>query len=141
MVLFVVYSNLNLFQMLDADVFITNASTLDLLISKNETVVAPLLKSDGLYSNFWAGMSLEFYYKRTKEYEPILTREHLGCFSVPMVHSAVLIDLGKINSDSLTYDSKTLPSYAGPRDDIITFALSANYSGKTTLILRIIAFL
>ncbi|XP_058805518.1 glycosyltransferase 25 family member [Phymastichus coffea] len=115
--------------MLDVDVFLTNVETLDLLISKNKTIVAPLLKSDGLYSNFWAGMSSDFYYKRTDDYEPILTREKIGCFSVPMVHSAVLIDLKRTVSDSLTYDSENLSLYNGPRDDIITFALGANISG------------
>lgn len=115
--------------MLDADVLLTNPNTLDLLIIKNETVVSPLLRSAGMYSNFWAGMSEDYYYERTDEYEPILTRKKIGCFSVPMVHSAVLINLRKKISDFLTYDSKNLRSYDGPRDDIITFALGAKTFG------------
>lgn len=116
--------------MLDADVFLTNPNTLDELILKNETVVAPLLKSDGLYSNFWAGMTDDYYYLRTEKYEPILLREEKGCFKVPMIHSAVLIDLRKYFSDSLTYNPEKLSDYDGPTDDIITFAMSANKSGK-----------
>ncbi|CAK9802533.1 Glycosyltransferase 25 family member [Anthophora plagiata] len=115
--------------LLDADVFLTNPNTLDELISKNETVVAPLLKSDGLYSNFWAGMTNDYYYLRTEKYEPILHREEKGCFNVPMIHSAVLIDLRKHLSDRLTYDPKNLNEYDGPMDDIITFAVGANKSG------------
>lgn len=115
--------------MLDADVLLTNPNVLDLLISKNETIVAPLLKSDGMYSNFWAGMTEDYYYERTDEYEPILHRKKIGCFSVPMVHSAILIDLRRKISDFLTYDSKNLGSYDGPRDDIITFALGAKIFG------------
>ncbi|XP_071878104.1 glycosyltransferase 25 family member [Bombus fervidus] len=114
--------------MLDADVFLTNPNTLNELILKNETVVAPLLKSDGLYSNFWAGMTSDFYYLRTEKYEPILFREIKGCFNVPMIHSAVLIDLRKHISDLLTYDPKNLNQYSGPIDDIITFAVGANNS-------------
>ncbi|XP_043527346.1 glycosyltransferase 25 family member isoform X1 [Frieseomelitta varia] len=114
--------------MLDADVFLTNPNILNELISKNETVVAPLLKSDGLYSNFWAGMTDDFYYLRTEKYEPILFREVKGCFNVPMIHSAVLIDLRKHTSNNLTYDPKNLNQYNGPTDDIITFAVSANNS-------------
>ncbi|XP_001608141.2 glycosyltransferase 25 family member [Nasonia vitripennis] len=114
--------------MLDADVFLTNPKTLDSLIRKNETVVAPLLKSDGMYSNFWAGMSDDFYYKRTDDYESILNNKVSGCFPVPMVHSAVLIDLRRKNSDYLTYNFKNINNYNGPIDDIITFALSAKYS-------------
>lgn len=116
--------------MFDADVFLTNPRTLDILVNKNETVVSPLLRSDGLYSNFWAGMSDDFYYKRTDDYESILNYKVSGCFPVPMVHSAVLINLRRKNSDYLTYDSEKLNGYNGPRDDIITFALSAKYSGK-----------
>lgn len=116
--------------MLDADVFLTNPNTLDELILKNQIVIAPLLKSDGLYSNFWAGMTSDYYYLRTKEYEPILFREKKGCFNVPMIHSAVLIDLRKQISDFLTYNPKKLYQYNGPTDDIITFAVGANKTGK-----------
>lgn len=119
-----------LLQMMDADVFLTNPNTFSLLISKNKTVLAPMLKSDGMYSNFWAGMTSDYYYERTERYTPILNRENTGCHEVPMIHSAVLIDLKKIDSDFLTYKSENLKNYDGPRDDIITFALAANASGK-----------
>lgn len=115
--------------MLDADVFLVNANALDELVSKNQTVVAPLLKSDGLYSNFWAGMTDDYYYLRTDKYEPILYREERGCFDVPMIHSAILIDLRKYASDRLTYKPRNLDQYTGPTDDIITFAIGAQKSG------------
>lgn len=115
--------------MLDADVFLTNSNTLQNLVLKGETVVAPLLKSDGMYSNFWAGMTAEYYYVRTDRYEPILYREETGCHDVPMIHSAVLIDLRRRDSDYLTYKAEKLISYDGPVDDIITFAVGANKSG------------
>ncbi|XP_043286246.1 glycosyltransferase 25 family member isoform X2 [Venturia canescens] len=114
--------------MLDADAFLTNPQTLNLLIAKNKTIVAPMLKSDGMYSNFWAGMAPNHYYMRTERYEPILERKEIGCHEVPMVHSALLINLQKLESDSLTYDFQKLDNYDGPKDDIITFALSANIS-------------
>lgn len=116
--------------MLDADVFLTNSSTLHDLVLKEQTVVAPLLRSDGMYSNFWAGMTAEYYYVRTDLYEPILFREKTGCHNVPMVHSAVLIDLRRYDSDRLTYKAEKLIAYNGPEDDIITFAVGANKSGK-----------
>ncbi|XP_046603252.1 glycosyltransferase 25 family member [Neodiprion virginianus] len=117
--------------MIDADAFLTNPKTLSELISKDETVIAPLLKSDGMYSNFWAGMTKEYYYMRTDRYKPILFREEIGCHAVPMVHSAVLINLKKTESDLLTYNADKLgpQRYDGPRDDIITFAVGANISG------------
>ncbi|XP_031840465.1 glycosyltransferase 25 family member isoform X2 [Nomia melanderi] len=120
--------------MLDADVFLTNPYTLDKLISKNETVVSPLLKSDGMYSNFWAGMNSNYYYLRTDKYNRILFRTETGCFDVPMLHSAVLINLRKRASDLLTYDPHNLDWYDGPTDDIISFAVGANKSGVSLFI-------
>lgn len=89
-----------------------------------------MLVSDGLYSNFWCGMTEDYYYKRTDEYQPIYYREETGCFNVPMVHSSVLIDLRKVASNKLTFVPSKIPDYIGPQDDIISFAIGANKSGK-----------
>nr|CAD7457393.1 unnamed protein product [Timema tahoe] len=113
----------------DCDVFITNNQTLKILMAKERTVVAPMLKSDGMYANFWCGMTEEYYYHRTDDYKPILNREQVGCFHVPMVHSSVLVDLRRFASEGLTFVPSNIPDYKGPHDDIITFALSANRSG------------
>lgn len=111
--------------MIDCDVFLTNPNTLRDLISKNLAVVAPMLLSEGLYSNFWHGWTEDYYYLRTDGYKPILYREETGCFQVPMVHSCVLIDVRTVDSDRLTYRPENV---GGPHDDIITFAISANKS-------------
>lgn len=116
------------FQMSDCDVFLTNPNTLINLIEQNHVVAAPVLKSDGLYSNFWCGMTNEYYYERTESYKPILNREQIGCFNVPMVHSCVLINLRLKVTDQLTFVSEKIENYDGPKDDIITFAISANKS-------------
>lgn len=89
-----------------------------------------MLKSDGLYSNFWCGMTETYYYKRTSDYEPIVQRKNIGCHHVPMVHSSVLIDLRFQITNYLTFSPEILPNYIGPLDDIITFAMSANFSGE-----------
>ena len=79
-------------------------------------------------------MSSDYYYKRTEHYKKIRNHEMVGEFAVPMVHSAVLIDLKRISSDSLTFNKTKLnsyhdrKSYDGPIDDIIIFAISANFS-------------
>ena len=91
-----------------------------------KTIVAPMLTSVGLYSNFWAGMSESYYYQRTEDYKPILNRKKQGCHSVPMVHSSILINLNNIESQKLSFDPKKIENYDGvPYDDIISFALSA----------------
>lgn len=87
-----------------------------------------MLRSSGLYSNFWLGMTDEYYYLRTDDYKPVVNREKLGCFDTKMVHTCVLVDLRKIESDRLTYVPENIDEYDGPRDDIITFAIAANKS-------------
>lgn len=114
---------------LDCDVFITNPKTLRKLIDTGHTVISPMLRSDGLYSNFWCGMTEDFYYQRTDDYTNILNMHNKGCHKVPMVHSFVLIDLRVLSTDWLTYVPGNLESINVPHDDIITFALSANLSG------------
>lgn len=75
-------------------------------------------------------MTEKFYYKRTDDYKPIQSREKVGCFPVPMVHTAVLINMKTLASDSLTYDPKKIPGYDGPQDDIIAFAVNAKRNGE-----------
>lgn len=87
-----------------------------------------MLQSDGLYSNYWCGMSKDYYYERTDEYSTILEREKVGAFPVPMVHSAILIDLNHEESDQLTFERDKISNYDGPLDDIIIFAISAQSS-------------
>lgn len=94
------------------------------LVATRLAIVAPLLRSDGLYSNFWSAMTEEYYYKRTDDYRPIAERERIGCFRVPMVHSCVLSDLTRTSSEHLSY----VPPSDTPHDDIIAFAISSNLS-------------
>jgi collagen beta-1,O-galactosyltransferase len=105
-------------------------NTLSELVTKDLPVSAPLLRSDGLYSNFWCGMTEDFYYKRTEDYKPILNKERTGCFEVPMVHTAVLVNLRSYLSNNLTFIGSKINDYQGPKDDIITFALGAKQFGK-----------
>ncbi|XP_068617577.1 glycosyltransferase 25 family member [Battus philenor] len=117
--------------MIDADVFLTHPSTLKVLVNKDKLVVAPMLASEGLYSNFWCAMTDQFYYQRADDYKPILNREKTGCFDVPMVHTAVLISLRHQKSDLLSYNPLIIKDYSGPTDDIIVFALNAKNNGIT----------
>lgn len=119
---------------MDSDVFITEPGALKELIAKDKVVVAPMLASDGMYSNFWGGMTEEYYYKRTEEYQPIYYREETGCFNVPMIHSSVLVDLRKALSNKLTFVPSKIENYSGPHDDIITFAVGANKSDVSLIV-------
>lgn len=88
-----------------------------------------MLKSEGLYSNFWHGWTEDYYYLRTEDYKPILYCEKTGYFVVPMVHSCVLINLRHVKSDFLTYVPENVKEFDGPQDNIITFVISANKNG------------
>lgn len=124
---------------LDADVFLTSKEALRTLTSLRLPIVAPMLLSESLYSNFWCGMTEEYYYKRTDEYKEIYHVKKQGSFPVPMVHTAVMVDMNHRGVRNLTFDRNKLlemqrsrqqePLYEGPADDIIVFAISANSSG------------
>lgn len=116
--------------MLDADVLLTDTEALKELVNRGLPIVAPMLRSDGLYSNFWAGMTEDYYYQRTEQYRKVLNREKPGCYQMPMVHSCILIDLRRRDTTRLTYKPERLLQMSEftpkpPHDDIITFALSA----------------
>uniref|UniRef100_A0A8C6Q590 Cerebral endothelial cell adhesion molecule n=1 Tax=Nothobranchius furzeri TaxID=105023 RepID=A0A8C6Q590_NOTFU len=107
----------------DTDNILTNPDTLNLLIAENKSVVAPMLDSQGAYSNFWCGITPQGYYRRTAEYFPTRYRHRVGCFPVPMVHSTLLLDLRKEGMKKLAFYPPH-EDYSWPYDDIIVFAFS-----------------
>ncbi|NXP89350.1 GT252 galactosyltransferase, partial [Passerina amoena] len=121
---------------IDSDNLLTNPEILNLLIAENKTLVAPMLESRSLYSNFWCGItpqaapSLWFqgYYKRTLEYPLIREWKRMGCFAVPMVHSTFLIDLRKEASAKLAFYPPH-QDYTWSFDDIMVFAFSSRQAG------------
>lgn len=74
-------------------------------------------------------MSRDFSYLRTSDYTNILSHTHKGCHEVPMIHSAVLIDLKPEISNDLTYVDNGEISYDGPDDDTLMFCVSAHDAG------------
>lgn len=84
-------------------------------------------------------MSDVFYYQRTAEYRDIYDFNKTGEFDVPMVHSAVLVNLRDVRTDLLTFNLTVLQQNVAlhqqppllttvPTDDIIIFAVSARQS-------------
>ncbi|XP_034458439.1 procollagen galactosyltransferase 2 [Hippoglossus hippoglossus] len=107
----------------DTDNILTNPETLNLMIAENKSVIAPMLDSQGAYSNYWCGITPQGYYRRTAEYFPTRQRHRLGCFPVPMVHSTTLLDLRKEGMKNLAFFPPH-QDYSWPYDDIIVFAFS-----------------
>uniref|UniRef100_A0A8C6MG91 Collagen beta(1-O)galactosyltransferase 2b n=1 Tax=Nothobranchius furzeri TaxID=105023 RepID=A0A8C6MG91_NOTFU len=112
----------------DSDNLLTNPGVLKLLMAENLTLVAPMLESRSLYSNFWCGITPQGYYKRTPDYQPIREWKRLGCFPVPMIHSTFLLDLRRDSSRDLTFYPPH-PDYSWAFDDIMVFAFSARQAG------------
>uniref|UniRef100_A0A3P8S8S9 Collagen beta(1-O)galactosyltransferase 2b n=1 Tax=Amphiprion percula TaxID=161767 RepID=A0A3P8S8S9_AMPPE len=108
----------------DSDNLLTNPQVVNLLMAENLTLVAPMLESRSLYSNFWCGITPQGYYKRTPDYQPIREWKRLGCFPVPMVHSTFLVDLRRESSRDLTFYPPH-SDYSWAFDDIMVFAFSA----------------
>ena len=83
-------------------------------------------------------MGVDYYYRRTEEYKPIRDREKKGCYRVILVHSCFLVDLRQIEAQRLTFKPENINGYNGPKDDIITFAISGYWTGiKLKLLLTI----
>ena len=111
---------------LDADVLLYDRAILRKLIGMEKPLVAPMLDSPDRFSNFWAGMDDQFYYRRTDRYNDIYDRKDKGCFDVHMIHSCVLVDLREPLTKYLTFvRAKLIPPVGPDLDDTITFALSA----------------
>lgn len=92
----------------DCDNFITPI-TLKTLVQKNKPIIAPMLKpvpeQDDYYSNFFCDVSQKGYYKHHPDYFPILYRQMVGTFKVPVVHCTYLIKTEYI--DRLSYIDDT----------------------------------
>ncbi|KAK5859470.1 hypothetical protein PBY51_021025 [Eleginops maclovinus] len=112
----------------DSDNLLTNSQVLSDMMAENLTIVAPMLESKGLYSNFWCGITPQGYYRRTPEYIPIRRWQRQGSFAVPMVHSTFLLDLRRRASRALAFHPPHV-DYPYDVDDIMTFAFSSRQAG------------
>ncbi|XP_033732543.1 procollagen galactosyltransferase 1-like isoform X2 [Pecten maximus] len=123
--------------MLDADVVLENSQTLTLLMNEERTIVAPMLNASvgETYSNFWGGMTDAGYYLRSDDYFDIVGRQITGCLRVPMVHSALLINMRHLRTGQIAYNPAP-ENYDGPFDDIIIFAHSVKAAGLYLYVLN-----
>lgn len=71
------------------------------------------------------------YYRRTADYFPTKNRQRVGCFALPMVYAAFLIDLQKDDTAKLAFHPPHA-NYTWPFDDIIVFAYSCQSVGESS---------
>lgn len=85
-------------------------------------------------------MTEDYYYQRTTEYKQIYNYNKTGEFAVPMIHSAVLVNLRDVRTDFVTFNRTILQTNLQaqqkkslnkiiPMDDIIIFSVSAKQAG------------
>ncbi|KAM8952712.1 procollagen-lysine,2-oxoglutarate 5-dioxygenase 2 [Pelodytes ibericus] len=77
---------------IDADVVLTNPSTLKLLIEQNRKILAPLVTRHGkLWSNFWGFLSPDGYYARSEDYVDIVQGNRVGVWNIPYMANVYLV--------------------------------------------------
>jgi hypothetical protein len=76
--------------------FILHPKALSRLTSLNLEVVAPMLTSEGAYSNFHAYVDDNGYYKSGENYWKILNRDLQGVFEVPVVSGCYVVRKDKV---------------------------------------------
>lgn len=100
--------NCDYYFVVDCDNFIA-PSTLNVLVSKNKPIIAPLLRAipekGDPYSNYFYDISQDGYYKDHPDYWKILNRQNIGVFMVPVVHCTYLVKSKYI--DQLSYIDET----------------------------------
>eukprot|EP00918_Siedleckia_nematoides_P034694 GHVU01075451.1.p1 GENE.GHVU01075451.1~~GHVU01075451.1.p1 ORF type:complete len:720 (+),score=75.26 GHVU01075451.1:2-2161(+) len=83
----------------DGDVQIENPKTLQLLIERNRSVIAPLMIRPGkMWSNFWGALSSEGFYKRSDDYVEIIQNRRRGIWNVPYMAEVYLIQASRLPS-------------------------------------------
>lgn len=66
----------------------------------------------------------DYYYIRSDDYQDLIHWKKTGCFQVPLIHSAVLMNIKKKDIPEFRPLNDTIPE-----DDVIQFATSAESKG------------
>lgn len=84
----------------DTTARITNRNCLATLLAYNKMAIAPMLTRKGApYANFWGSVSGSGYYKRSDNYLDIVNRYERGCWNVPYVTHAFMLERSLINEN------------------------------------------
>jgi len=89
----------------DCDNFITSNIIEKLLINSTNGVIAPMLITDKMYSNYHYDIDNNGYYKSHKLYSSVLSRDVKGLIDVPVIHCTYFINNKFLKS--ISYDDKS----------------------------------
>ncbi|KAK2187715.1 hypothetical protein NP493_156g03050 [Ridgeia piscesae] len=84
---------------IDGAVQLENNRTLQMLIERNRSVIAPMVLRPGkLWSNFWGSIGKDGYYKRSEDYIDLVESKRKGIWNVPHITNIYMIQAFRIPS-------------------------------------------
>ncbi len=104
---------------------ITNPDTINILLSQNKDIIAPLLIKKGLlFSNFWGDVDNTGYYSQSSNYLDIINYNERGCWNVPYISDTILIHKDYINM----YNFTNIKNNIDDPDLIFCYNIRDNYN-------------
>ena len=92
---------------IDSKFVLTNKNTLKNLIKQNKGIIAPLLKKEDLWSNFWGDIDKNGWYKNSDNYVNIASGKYRGCWNMPHISGNILINKENIKNVQNFYTNNT----------------------------------
>lgn len=94
--------------LLEQKCILTNSNVIHKLLLEKRRIITPLLVDDknDTYSNFWGDVDSNGYYSRSSNYLNIVKGIERGCWNVPYVTGAVLIDADVIRHWNITQQNQ-----------------------------------
>jgi hypothetical protein len=117
---------------INPDIILTNEETINILIKKRKSIVAPMLTSSkDRQSTFYILNENDQPARDTIQYQQIYKRQKIGCHKIHQVHSSFLIDLNDENMNKLLINDQKLSNL----NDDIQLSINARMNSNHFIIL------
>ncbi|KAI6647973.1 Procollagen-lysine,2-oxoglutarate 5-dioxygenase 3 [Oopsacas minuta] len=99
----------------NSDAMLTNKDIIQLLIQRNRSIIAPLIRMPGKYwSNFWGQVAPDGFYARSFDYFEIIQGDRKGIWNAAFISTAILYNREALEK-GLNFESPDLSTdMAGP---------------------------
>ena len=101
--------------LVNSDTILTNRDTIQLLMQRNKSIIAPLVLIPGKYwSNFWGQVAPDGFYSRSFDYFDIIHGDKKGIWNAAYIAEAILFDREALEK-GINFESPEFASdMAGP---------------------------
>lgn len=101
--------------MIGSSTMLTNPDTIQTLIQRNRSIIAPMLRRPGkFWSNFWGSVAQDGFYSRSFDYFDLLNGDRKGVWNAAYISEAVLFNRKALEA-GIDFESPELSSdMAGP---------------------------